>query len=450
MAEMVANLPVALRGHVADLGDYDADRQIRKAQRSALIASGALVIGLLGFGGLVPIGGAVIGSGQIGVESGVKKIAHPGGGTVAEILVHNGQQVKRGQLLIRLDDKVANTDASYAALTLDQMLAQKARLEAEQSGAGDVVFPAQLTARTDEAARKAMAEERQMFAMRRRESAGITAQLEARVSQYHQQIAGYRAQIASLRQQAALIAPERDSVRMLYEKKLVTLSRLNQLERSAVDLSGSIGSLDAQIAATEAHISETREQIIQMQQTRRTEAGTMLAQLNAQINMQQSRSAAAADLSDRTHIRAPVDGVVDKLAVTTIGGVIRPAEPIMDILPRGDAMLVEAMISPNDVDQVHVDQSARVRLSAISVAATPEIHGRVVYVGADRITAPDGKTSYFPVRIAIDPAELRKQTSAGLKAGMPAEIFVETGSRSMLSYLTKPLRDQFARAFRDN
>lgn len=447
---MATTFPTVIRQHVAEIAPYDPDAQIQGKTKQALTLMAVLVFGLGLASAVVPIGGAVIGSGQVGVDTHIKKIAHPIGGTIAEILVENGQHVKKGQLLIRLDDKVSGSEAALSALSVDQMVAQKARLEAEQSGAASISFPADLAKRTDPSAIKAMADERRMFTIRQAEQAGIASQLTQRIAQYHQQISGIQAQIASLRQQSVLIAPERQGLQDLYAKKLVTIGRLNQLERTAADLSGSIGSLTAQIAQAQAKISETREQIIQLGQTRRAEAGTQLAQINAQLNQQQIRQVSAMDARDRTMIRAPYDGVVDKLAFATIGGVIRPAEEIMEIVPDRDEMLVEGSISPADVDQVRVGQPARVRFSSVSSSDTPEVRGRLLYVGANRVTDPDGRNSYYPVRIALDPADVKAARNLVMKPGMPAELFVETGRRSMMSYITKPLRDQLARAFRDN
>lgn len=444
-----SNLPAVLQEHLAQIELYDPDVQMQGKLRVALyLMLGLFLIVLIG-GVLVPIGGAVIGAGQIGGETHVKKISHPIGGTVAEILVENGQHVRKGQVLIRLDDKVSGTDAELTALTVDQMLAQKARLEAERLGTSGVEFPEALAKRTDPVAVRAMADERRMFDIKRGEQAGLKAQLIARIAQYEQQISGFGAQIASLRQQSALIGPEREGVRQLYEKKLVTLNRLNQLERTAADLNGSIGSLNAQVAQARARISETREQILQLDQTRRSDAGDQLSQINSQLNQQQVRSVSALDAQDRTLIRAPYDGVVEKLAVSTIGGVIRPADVIMEIVPDQVTLIVEGAINPTDVDQVQVNQPARIRLSAINATATPEIPGRIIYIAAERVTDQDGKQSYFPVRVAIDKAAIAREHIT-LKSGMPTEIYIETGSRSMLSYVTKPLRDQFARAFRDN
>lgn len=435
----------------AELAPYDPNQRMGRTLRRSFIVM-ALLVGVGGLAGaLIPIGGAVIGSGQLGIADQVKRVAHPTGGTIAEILVRNGQHVRKGQVLVRLDDKIATADAAMSSLSVDQMIAQKARLEAERLGASSITFPESLRQRADSEARKSIADEQRMFELRRSEERGMRAQLISRVGQYERQINGYQAQIVALRRQGALIEPERKGIQELYAKRLVTLNRLNQLERTAVDLEGSIGSLNAQIAATHAHIAETREQAIQLGETRRTEAGAQLAQINLQLNQQQVRSASAIDQRDRTVVRAPCDGVVEQISVATIGGVIRPAEPILAVVPDKGGLIVEAALSPADIDQVHLNQTARVRFSSLNNTTSPELHGRVVYVGIDPVSDGEGasRRTYFPVRVAIDRGDRAANREMVLKPGMPAELFIETGNRSMLSFLTKPFQDQFARAFRN-
>lgn len=429
---------------------FEPEARLTGTLKTAMLLMGVLVFGIGGAAAFIPFGGAVVATGQLGVESRVKQITHPTGGVVAEILVENGQHVRKGQLLMRLDDKVLGTDAQLSALSLDQMVAQRARLEAERMAASEIRFPDTLLKRTDASARSAMADEQKLFAIRRAEGAGLTAQLHSRIGQYGQEIAGYRAQINALQKQAVLIKPELEGVRELYGKKLVTLNRVNQLERTSADIGGNVGALSAQIAQAMARISETRQQIIQLGETRRSDAGTQLAQINSALNEQQVRSVSATDAQSRTMIRAPYDGVVDKLAATTIGGVIRPADQIMEIVPDQDRLLVEGAINPADIDRVHTGQSARIRLSSANATATPELHGKVVFVAAERTVEQASQRSYFPIRVEINPADVAKLTEVKMKAGMPTEIFVESGNRTMLSYLTKPLRDQMQRAFRDN
>jgi HlyD family secretion protein len=275
-------------------------------------------------------------------------------------------------------------------------------------------------------------------------------QLRSRIAQLGQQIGGYHAQIGALRKQQTLIDPERENMQALYKRGLVTLSRLNQLERTSVDADGSVAMLQAQIAQTRGKISETREQLLQMNQTRRSDAGTQLASLNSQLNEQTMRNISARDIKYRSLIRAPYAGVVNKISFFTLGEVVRPAEPIMEIVPDKDRMTVEVQINPTDVEQVQSGAKARVRFSSLNSTATPEVTGVVTLVAPDRTTNPQTGQSYFAARVAVDPKDIARHRELALRVGMPAEVFIETGDRSMMSYLTKPLRDQFARAFRDN
>lgn len=417
------------------------------ARRALWVAGGVFAVLFL-LAAFVPMGGAVLGQGQVGVESRVKRIAHPFGGVIAEIAVVNGQHVNEGQLLLRLDDRVSGAGAEYSQLTVEQLLAQKARLEAERVGAGSIAFPLELT-RGALTAQRAMADEARLFQTRRSEEAQMRAQLGARVVQLNQEIVATQAQISSLRDQRNLIEPEREGVKDLWDKGLVTINRLNQMERTASEIDGRIASLNAQIAQTRAQITETQERAIQLGQTRRAEAGGQLAQVLAALNEQRVKTIAAGDQATRSDIRAPYSGTVEKIAFSAIGDVVRPAEPIMEIVPDADKMVVEVMVSPADIDQVARGQKARVMFSAFNRAATPEIDGKVEYVATDRSSDPEGKTAFYMVRVAVDQAAIKREGLA-LRSGMPAEVHIETGSRSMLSYITKPLSDQFARAFRDN
>lgn len=428
---------------------YDPEAQLRKSARWAFIAIAVL---LLGFGlsaALIPIGGAVMGSGQLGAESRIKRIAHPVGGVISAIMVKDGDRVRKGQILMRLDSTVTGATADLSGRSVNQLLAQQARLTAERDGLGAIPFPDRLAKNPSADARAAMESEQRQFELRRHERASLRSQLYERVRQLQQQIGGYTAQIAALEKQKRLIQPEREGVRSLWEQNLVTINRLNQLERTAVDMDGSVASLRATIAQTGARIAETREQMLAVDSSARSDAAEQLAQVNAQLNEEQVRNIGADDVYDRSVIRAPYDGIVDKLAFATIGDVVKPAETIMEIVPTGDQLVVEAMISPNDIDQVKVGQTARISLSAFNRQTTPEIPGRVSFVSAERATLPDSQASFYRVWVALDASAVRK-ARLRLKSGMPAEVFIATGSRSMLSYLVKPLKDQLSRSFRND
>lgn len=417
--------------------------------RRAVMMSGGLFLILLLIAAFVPMGAAVIGMGSVGVESRVKRIAHPTGGVIAQILVANGERVKQGDLLLRLDDKVTGADAVYSSLTVEQLLAERARLEAERLGAAAIRWPTELSSAQTDSVRKAMADSQRLFSERRNEEIQLRGQLSARVAQHNQEIVGLQAQIGSLQRQRTLIEPERAAVKELWDKQLVTINRMNQLERTAADLEGNTAALQAQIAQARARISEISQQSIQLGDTRRIQAGTELAQINTALNQQRLRAIAATDQQDRSEITAPYSGTVEKIAFAAIGDVIRPAEPIMEIVPDQDEKVVEVAVSPEDIDQVRNGQTAYVRFTSYNRASTPELRGKVIYVATDRSDNAESKQSFYTVRVAIDQADLKAQ-KLDLRSGMPAETHIETGSRSLLSYMFKPLRDQFARAFSDN
>lgn len=430
------------------VADYDPHVSMRRHRGYALAFLAILIFGFGLAAAVVPIGGAVIGSGQLGVESRIKRIAHPSGGIISEIRVKDGDRVRRGQILMRLDTAVSGINADLSGQSVEQLLAQRARLEAERDGLSTIRFPSELTGSSNASARLAMADQWRIFQTKGREQGGLRAQLNDRINQLSQQISGYQSQIHALQQQQVLLKPEREGVRELWEKDLVTINRLNQLERTSVDMDGSIASLQAQIAQTQARISETREQIIGLAQTQRTQAGAELTQVVSALNEEQVRNASANDQFERSIIRAPYNGVVDKLAFSTLGDVITPAETIMEIVPDSDDLVVEAAISPMDIDRVRRGQRARLRLSAFNQQTTPEINGTVSFVSAERTSNKDTGASFYRVRVTLDEKEV-KQAKLQLRPGMPVEAFIATGSRSMLSYITKPLRDQLSRAFRD-
>ncbi|MEM8724080.1 MAG: HlyD family type I secretion periplasmic adaptor subunit [Pseudomonadota bacterium] len=445
---MNAQLPITAAPDVQDLAEsYDV--RARKRTRTAMIAAGVLALLVIVGGALVPIGGAVIATAEVAPETRVKRIAHPTGGVISEILVRDGDQVEQGDLLLRLDTEVTAVSAEFSERSLAQLLAQRARLSAEIEERGSIRFPAELLRDDSDEARAAMAAEQRRFALNRSEQSSLRAQLSERVNQLGRQIDGYNAQIASLEQQQALIKPELEMLRDMHTKGYVTIRRLNEMERTAIDLDGNIGALQANIAQSNAGIAQANEQRIQIGQTARAEAGAELAQVEAAINEQRVASASAGDQFDRSEIRASYAGTVDKLAYSAVGEVVRPAETIVEIVPQDDALVFNGLVLPSDIDRVAVGQSARIRLSAFNQATTPELEGEVIFVSADPVTDEAAGARLFRVRVVL--REEAKAVAGGIElvSGMPAELFIETGSRSMLSFVTKPLVDQFARAFRD-
>ncbi|WP_176592710.1 HlyD family type I secretion periplasmic adaptor subunit [Sphingobium sp. EM0848] len=423
---------------------------LRRSVRISLIAVAALFLCLFLLAAVIQTRGAVIGQGEVTVESRVKQIAHPNGGVIAEMFVKEGDRVQKGQKLMRLDSTVSATSAARMGDSVDQLLASRVRLMAERDGLTTLGFPAEMTRNPTPAARLAMAQEAQLFEARRRARAGEQAQYAERIRQAGEEIRALQAQAAAATKQSRLIAPEREGVKSLYERKLVTISRLNQLERTAADLEGTEASLGAQIAQSRARIAELRQQSIQADQTARAEAGNLLADVQSRLNDQEIRSVTAGDSYDRSLLRAPYAGIVDKLSYSTVGGVVPPMQTIMQIVPDSDRLTIEIHISPYDIDQLHLGQKAVARFTAFNLQSTPELTGTVARIAPERTVDDRTGNSFYKAEVEIDEQQLRRLGALQLKPGMPVECFVQTEKRSLLSYITKPLRDQFNRAFREN
>ncbi|MCJ2180024.1 HlyD family type I secretion periplasmic adaptor subunit [Novosphingobium album (ex Hu et al. 2023)] len=422
---------------------------------SRLIRFGLWAVALLvfGAGGLItflPMAGAVIAPGEVTVETHVKEISHPFGGVASDILVRDGDFVKRGQVLIRLDSKVAGAVAEYTGLGLDQLLARAARLRALQSGAADVVFPEELVRKAqDPAVKAAMDDERRSFALGRQARTDQVRQLQARIAQSRADIATYASQADAYARQDKLVNEELAQTRQLYEGRLTTLDRLNALERAAVGVQAQKATAQSGMAQAHARIGELQVQMASVASAARSEAALELAQVQAAISDLRKQEAAASDQNDRTAIRAPLDGIVDKLQVRTVGGVVPAGEALMEIVPARDRLVVRAQVRPADIDSVTVGQPAHLRFTALDMRTTPELAGTVTQVGADRTVDRGTNVTYYSVTVSITDEEFRKLEKVRLSVGMPVESFIQTQKRTMLQYIIRPLSDQFKRALRE-
>jgi len=441
-----ALVPVSDPGAIADA--YDA--RAKERTRTAKIAAAILAVLMIGAGALIPIGGAVIASAEVAPETRIKKVAHPDGGVISQIFVADGDNVKEGDLLLRLATDVSEVRAEFSERSLAQLLAQRARLVAEVEDRSSITFPEELQEDSSLEAVEAMAAERRRFALNRAEQSSLRLQLIERVNQLKRQVDGYRAQIDSLEAQQTLITPELEMLREMRGKGYVTIRRLNEMERTAIDLAGNIGALQASIAQANAGMAEAEQQRVQIGQTARAEAGAELSRVEAAINESRISRASADDDFERSGVRASSSGTIDKLAFASVGEVVRPAETIAEIVPQSDQLVFNGLVMPSDIDRIAVGQPARIRLSAFNQATTPELVGQVTFVSADPVTMEESGARLFRVRVSLDEKNSGLPDNIELVTGMPAELFIETGSRSMLSFVTKPLVDQFARAFRDD
>ena len=439
-------LPVPVQHEFAHVAERGLSRLVR-------LGLGAVALLVFGIGGLItflPMAGAVIAPGEVTVETHVKEISHPFGGVASDILVRDGDSVKKGQVLIRLDNKVAGAVAEYTGLGLDQLLAKAARLRAVQSGAAQVEFPRELLDKTDDpAVRTAIEDERRSFALGRQARGDQLRQLQARIAQSRAEIATYASQADAYARQEALIREELGQTRQLYEGRLTTLDRLNALERAAVGVQAQKAAAQSGMTQARARIGELQMQIAAVTSSARSEAALELAQVQAAISDLRKQDAAASDQNDRTAIRAPLDGVADKLQVRTVGSVVPAGETLMEIVPAQDRLVVRAQVPLTDIDSVAVGQHAQVRFTALDMRTTPELAGTVTQVGADRTVDRISNLSYYAVTVSIPDDEFRKLGKARLSVGMPVETFIQTRERTILQYIIRPLSDQFKRALRE-
>jgi HlyD family secretion protein len=413
--------------------------------------SAFLVIGVGGWAVLTEFSGAVIAPGVVVVDSNVKRVQHPTGGVVGDLRIRDGNQVRAGQVLLRLDD--VQTKANLAILTkaLDELSARQARLEAERDGAVEVTMPSELLGRLDDLdVSRTVHGELRLFETRRKSRDGQRAQLRERVAQLGKEISGYTAQHDSKVRQIEWISNELAGVRELWNKKLIPFTRLTILEREKERLTGERGQLIASIAQSGGKIAETELQIIQIDQDMRTEVSRELADIRARTSELIEKKVSAHDQLQRVDIRAPQDGTVHQLAVHTVGGVITSGEQIMLIVPEADTLSIEVRVQPWDIDQLSVGQRAVVRLTAFNQQTTPELNGVVQRVSAD--ATEDTKTGmrFYTVRVAVPESELLRLGGLRLIPGMPAEAFIQTATRTVMSFLLRPLWDQIGRAFRES
>ncbi|ESZ62632.1 HlyD family type I secretion periplasmic adaptor subunit [Mesorhizobium sp. L103C131B0] len=425
-------------------------RQVRRYLVAGVATCLLLIGGVGGLAAVTKMSGAVIAAGRLVVDSNVKKVQHPTGGVVGEIRVREGDRVKAGDILVRLDETTTRANLAIVSKGLDEFYARLARLEAERDGKDTISFPDVLTSRRDEAGVAAsMAGEQSLFDFRHQARSGQRSQLRERIAQLKQESAGLTEQLQAKRREIELIQIELEGVRSLWHRKLIGIDRMTSLERDAVRLEGEHGQLTAGIAQVKGKASEIELQIIQIDQDLRSEVATDLRDTQGKISEFVERKVAAEDQLKRIDLRSPQDGVVLQLAVHTIGGVITPGEQVMQIVPVTDDLTVEAHIAPQDIDQVTMGQNAILRLSAFNRQTTPELTGTLSRISADLTIEERTGAAFYVARVTLPKTEVAKLRGLALAPGMPAEVFFPTGDRTMLSYLVKPLSDQIQKAFRE-
>jgi HlyD family secretion protein len=425
-------------------------QSLRRTQWIGFAIVGLLVLGIGGWAVATEIAGAIIASGQVAVRSNAKKVQHLDGGIISELNVQNGDRVAAGDLLARLDETEIRATLEIIDAQYVENLVLKARLKAERDKVADLVAPAELepfSGRNDLAL--ILASERRLLASRLEGLTGKQNQLKEQVAQNERQIEGLEAQLTASEKGAEIASNELEDLRGLEAKGLVQKSRVLALEREMAGLEGERGRLIAEIARLKGEIGEIELRIIQIEDDWRSEILSRLAEVRTKIaSLRQQRLAAAARL-ERLDIVAPLDGFIHELAVHSTGSVIGAGEPLMLIVPEGEALVIRAQVRPQDIDSVAVGQPARIRLTAFNQRTTPELTGEVITVGADLSVDPATRASYFLVDVAIPPHDPEDLGGEDLRPGMPAEVFIQTGSRTAISYLLNPLTEQVGRMWRE-
>jgi HlyD family secretion protein len=407
-----------------------------------------LVGGAGGWAATAELSGAVVAQGAVTIDENLKSIQHRDGGIVSAIAVREGDAVRAGQVLIELDDAQTKAELSIIRAQLADLAARRARLTAERDGLHTVALRPDARLSHPESG-ALLAGEARLFEGNRANRESRKQQLELGIRQIGDEITGLEAQRQSKDHEIALVEIEHRKIKSLVDRQLMENTRVYTADRELARLKGERGEIDASIARAKTKMGEIRLQIIAVDEISRTEAQRELTLVDTKISELLERRAATEDRLARTSIRAPISGTVNELKVHTIGGVVSPAEVLVTIVPENARLTVEVKLPPVSIDQVSAGQPARLRFSAFNQRTTPELTGTVRHVSP--ATARDAATgeTHSVGRIEVPGTELAKLGGEALRPGMPVEVYVSTEERTALSYLVKPLVDQFSRAFRE-
>ncbi|EEX13394.1 type I secretion membrane fusion protein, HlyD family [Citreicella sp. SE45] len=428
------------------------DFPLRGPMMLGLFALLLLVVGFGTWAATTEISGAIVAGGQIQVDQNRQVVQHPDGGVVSEILVEEGDVVETGDVLIRLDPTLKRSELKIVDDQYADLLARRARLEAERDGKDEIVFADELLemAEKNDQVEEMMSGQRNLFFARRDSVAREIEQLNKRSDQIANQIEGIEAQVSALSDQFDLIQRELADQQSLLDRGLAQASRVLALQREAARLAGERGELVASKAQAEGQITEIEIEVLKLDTTRREEAITTLRDMQFRSRELAEQRLALGEQLKRMEITAPVGGIVYGLTVFAPRAVIRSAEPVLYLVPQDRPLVISVQIEPIHIDQVHLDQDVTLRFASLDQRMTPELFGRVTRVSADAFVDENTSVSYYRAEVVMDDSEIAKlPEGTQLIPGMPVEAFLRTGERTALAYLLKPFTDYFARAFRE-
>jgi HlyD family secretion protein len=439
------------RLEAVDVQDARIRGGLRRRLLAGYIVTAIFVFGIVGYAALVDIRGAVIAPGNMVVEGNIRRIQHQDGGSVAAILVRNGQKVAAGDLLVKMNETQARAELGVVMVQLYGQQVRAARLIAERDDQPFIRFPpAPAEAGVEREQATIINVENELFFARKRSRDGEISQLRERIDQINQEIEGLAAQARAVEAQAAVVRDELAGLEGLLKQGLTQLSRINPQRLNLAQLEGQAGDIKAQIARARGRISEINVQISQVSRQTLNEVTRDLREASEKIaDLHERRLGAEAKLQ-RIEVRAPIAGTIHQMSVFTIGGVVTPGEQVMQIVPENEKLLVESRIDPAFIDQVSIGQDALIRFSTFDQRKTPELSGKVTFVSADleqdqRAQVPP----FFRARVELNDGEADKLVDQRITSGLPAELHLQTRERTILSYLLKPIMDQVARTFRE-
>ena len=406
------------------------------------------IVGATVWASSAKLASAIIAVGQLKVDSNRKQIQHLDGGIVNEIIVSDGQRVKKGDTLVILDPVQAKSSLGIVAGALFTAELKRSRLQAERDNTEQPDFTRFLH-REHEDKNSLIDAQQSLFSIRRSVQVSQQEILHQQIENLKSQISGFESQQASTKTQIEISKDELVNLKNLKARGLVGNERLLELERNLAQLEGRAGELVSSIASAKASIDEKRLELIRVKRSFHEQVLAELQDVESEIIDLQERANAATHHLQQMVVKAPVDGLIVGLNVHTEGGVVVPGQLLMEIVPDNDALIVEGQVLPTDVDDLRVGQSARVKLSGFQQRTTPELTGMLQYVSADSMLDERSGMTYFIIRVSIAAEELAKLPSEGLIPGMPAEVFVQTGERTALEYLLQPLSDTIDRAWRE-
>ncbi len=427
----------------------------QRARPTILLGIGLMVVlfGIIGSWSVFwPLAAGAIAPGRVMAESNRKEIQHLEGGIIAEILVAEGSKVTAGQTLLRMDATSAEARQDQVRGQLLAAKATEARLIAERDSLKEIPFPQDYLSQeaSNPKVKEALESQRKLFITRARAVQGQIDVLNQKIAQSGDEVRGLNDQIASSNAQIGLLGQEIQTVETLVKSGNATRPRLLSLQRQQADLMGQRGQAMAMVSRANQSVSEAKVQILNTQNEFINQVAAELKEVQVQISGLEEQARATGDVARRVEIAAPIEGTVTGLAVHTVGGVVQPGETLMYLVPRNDKLIVEARVNPQDVDVVHAGLKAQVRLTAFKSRYLRPAEGTVITISADRFDDAASGQSYYLARIEIPPQELAALgENVTLTSGMPADVLIVTGSRTMFSYIMRPIRESFGHAFHD-